>query len=114
MCISFIITSAALGIVFVITGYIFFKKPPKKINHLYGYRTSSSMKTQERWDFAQKHSAKLIYRYGIYMILISLLGLVLPISESFGAILSVGIMLVFVFLMLGRVEKDLKEKFGEH
>lgn len=37
---------------------------PKKINNLYGYRTSSSMKNQEAWDVAQRCSAKLSIVFG--------------------------------------------------
>ncbi|PWB20750.1 hypothetical protein DCO46_20195 [Flavobacterium sp. HTF] len=33
--------------------------PPKSINSFYGYRTSNSMKSQAKWDFAQKFSATL-------------------------------------------------------
>jgi uncharacterized membrane protein len=113
MSISFLLCTSLIGIIFVISGFILYKKPPGKINHLYGYRTSSSMKSQERWDFAQKHSAKIMYRHGIYMILMSLFGLVLPISETVGSILSIGIMLFFVYKMLNRVEKDMIEQFEE-
>ena len=34
--------------------------PPKKINYLYGYRTSSSMKDIEAWKIANKYSATLM------------------------------------------------------
>ena len=46
------------GGIFLLAGYIQFRFPPKKINHLYGYRTSTSMRSQECWDFAQTFSAK--------------------------------------------------------
>ena len=37
----------------LIIGFIFKKFPPKKINSIYGYRTSSSMKNKKVWDYAQ-------------------------------------------------------------
>jgi uncharacterized membrane protein len=46
------------GLLFIIAGYILLKFPPKNINSLYGYRTSSSMENQEKWDFAQNYSSK--------------------------------------------------------
>ena len=46
------------GLIFLLAGFIQQRFPPKKINHLYGYRTSNSMKSQESWDFAQEYSAK--------------------------------------------------------
>ena len=39
--------------------------PPKKINGLYGYRTTRSRKSQEAWDFAQRYSAKLMTMFGL-------------------------------------------------
>ncbi|MFF2912422.1 SdpI family protein [Paenibacillus sp. NPDC057934] len=41
------------------------KKPPKKINSLYGYRTKRSMKNQLLWDEANRYSAELMIRYGL-------------------------------------------------
>ncbi|MDA0356796.1 MAG: SdpI family protein, partial [Bacteroidetes bacterium] len=52
----FLIPSTS-GLIFMLAGFIMLKLPPKKINSLYGYRTRSSMKNQERWDFSQKYSA---------------------------------------------------------
>jgi len=43
----FLIPSTS-GLIFILAGFIMLKFPPKKINSLYGYRTSSSMKNQER------------------------------------------------------------------
>lgn len=49
----------------VILGIIFFKFPPKKINHLYGYRTSRSMKNQTVWDAANGYSSKLFLQLNL-------------------------------------------------
>lgn len=40
------------GIVFSLARSVQLKFPPKKINSRYGYRSVSSMKSQETWDFA--------------------------------------------------------------
>ena len=45
--------------------------PPKKINEIYGYRTTRSMKSQAVWDFAQKYSAKLMTAFGIVLLAVS-------------------------------------------
>ncbi len=42
-----------ISIMLLIIGFIFKKFPPKKINSIYGYRTSSSMKNKKVWDYAQ-------------------------------------------------------------
>ena len=56
-----------LTLILILTGFIFYvagliqaKYPPKKINHFYGYRTSTSMRSQEIWDFSQQYSADKI------------------------------------------------------
>jgi len=63
----------ALGylVFMLIVSLIFVKFPPKKINHLYGYRTRRSMANQEIWKVANEYSAKL-------MVKITLISLVFP------------------------------------
>ena len=48
-----------------VVGIVFWMCPPKKINGLYGYRTTRSRKSQEAWDFAQRYSAKLMTMFGL-------------------------------------------------
>jgi len=49
-------------------GWLFIHKPPKKINSIYGYRTSRSMKNEETWEFAHRYSGKLWYGLGWIML----------------------------------------------
>ena len=60
-----------VGILFILAGAILYVFPPKKINGLYGYRTGSSMKNQQKWDFAQKYSSKIMMLTGLIFTLIS-------------------------------------------
>lgn len=48
--------------------------PPKKINHLYGYRTKRSMKNQLIWNAANKFSAKVFLKICLYSFLIPAVG----------------------------------------
>lgn len=43
----------------VVLGAIFLYRPPREINHIFGYRTTMSMKSKETWDFAHKMMGKL-------------------------------------------------------
>ena len=52
-------------LIFLVVGIVFWMCPPKKINGLYGYRTTRSRKSQEAWDFAQRYSAKLMTMFGL-------------------------------------------------
>ena len=99
------------GIIFFLAGFIQQRFPPKKINHLYGYRTSNSMKSQESWDFAQEYSAKKMMKMGTYITALGLLAW----SIDFQLLWSVGIALSIVtlgpLLMLFKVESELKKRF---
>jgi uncharacterized membrane protein len=52
------------ALILLVVGVVFWTYPPKKINGLYGYRTTRSRKSQEAWDFAQRYSAKLLTIFG--------------------------------------------------
>lgn len=62
------------NLIFVLLGIVLYTFPPKKITPLYGYRTKKSMSNQRSWDFAQKHSSKLvIFLFSILVIMTLLL-----------------------------------------
>lgn len=54
-------------------GYVMRKYPPKKINGIYGYRTSKSMKSDETWKFAHEFCGRIWVKVGLVMLLVSLL-----------------------------------------
>lgn len=102
------------GLIFLIAGIVQLKFPPKKINSLYGYRTSSSMHSQEAWDFAQKYSAKVSILVGIIMILLGFIALLLPgISRDFQVWISLLIIFTLVGVLILSTEKKLKQKFDK-
>ena len=101
------------GLIFVVVGIIMYKFPPKKINGIYGYRTSNSMKSQERWDFAQIYSAKQMMKYGGLLSLSGIIGLLFQPSENISTGLGLGLMISMVILLLTRVERKLKYKFND-
>lgn len=100
------------GLTFVIAGIIMIIIPPKKINSLYGYRTSSSMKSQERWDFSQKYVAQELIKFGAILTLSSILGLVYDFSENISTIMGLGFMLIAVIFLILKIEKAIKIRFG--
>ena len=53
-------THLMLGPLMLVLTFIFKRFPPKKINHLYGYRTPRSMRSQEAWDFANRFSGRAL------------------------------------------------------
>ena len=97
------------GPVVFITGLILMIFPPKKINGIYGYRTPGSMKSQDRWDFAQKYSGKRLIQSGIILTLISFIGLLIKPIEGLGTVAGFGIMLIFTAVPIIQTENKLKK-----
>ncbi|MFN4122669.1 MAG: SdpI family protein [Flavobacteriales bacterium] len=101
------------GIIFIIAGFILLKRPPKKINYLYGYRTNRSMRDQQSWDFAQIYSGRKMIQYGFLLALSSLSAFFLHPEETSGVFIGLGLMICAVVLIIMNVEQALKKKFGD-
>ena len=106
------IICTSTGLIFIITAIITSKYPPKKINLTYGYRTKSSMKSKERWDFAQSYSTDLLYKYGIILTLIGMMCYFTIFAIVPATILSLMIMSILVVLLFYKTEKAINDKFG--
>ncbi len=104
---------ALTSIVFLIAGCITYVFPPKKINFLYGYRTNSSMKSQERWDFAQKYSSVQMIKMAVVMFVVSLVFSFFTISENLNLILGTIVLLIVVGFMFYKIETAIKIKFSK-
>lgn len=102
------------GLIFVITGLIFQKFPPKKINGLVGYRTKKSMKSQESWDFAQVYSSQQTVKIGSILTMTSFSGLFFPFEDPIKGAVELGLTFAVLFLLISSTEKELKSKFGEN
>ncbi|HKK39876.1 MAG TPA: SdpI family protein [Cryomorphaceae bacterium] len=99
---------------FIIAGLILVYTPPKKINYLYGYRSKRSMRNQETWDYAQPRAGKRLIYLGLAYLCTSLIDVVVPnISDWSGAAMSLGLLLIGVFVLFRKMENDLKERFGQ-
>lgn len=109
----FSLTLILSGAIFVAAAAWMRRRPPKTVNHLYGYRTPASMASQERWDFAQQASAVRSRFWGWVMITLGMFGLGLgglPLVS--GVLLSIGILITCCVLLLTGTESDLKKHFG--
>ena len=100
------------GTIFIVAGMIMLKWPPKKINWIYGYRTMSSMKSQDRWDLAQRYSAKEMIRFGTIQLLISLISLFFNPNEGIGVVMGLGLFITFTIVLIVKTERAIKEKFS--
>lgn len=73
---------------------------------------TSSMKSQERWDFAQKKSSWEMIKIAIAMVVLSAIPVIIPISENLNIGISLFLVVALTVLMIYRVEKAIKNKFG--
>jgi uncharacterized membrane protein len=99
------------ALIVILAGLIWQQFPPKKINHLYGYRTQRSMKNQQTWDYANRIGPVMFIKTGGYLLLIGVLAYWL--CEPSEAILISGVTMV-VGLIAGVIacERKLEKRFN--
>ncbi len=100
------------GMAFYITGNLLRMYPPKKINRWYGYRTPSSMRSKERWDFAQVFAAKEMIKQGFLLTVFGVFtGFFFEFEETTNIVLIVSVLLVSSISMIVFTERALKRNF---
>jgi len=105
---------SVVSIIFIIVGILTYKFPPKTINSLYGYRTKTSMKNQQTWDFAQTYSAKKMIVIGFVMLILSINFIVIDFTDNQIAIIGlivIGFSVVYLFL---KTENAIKSAFNNY
>ena len=80
--------------------------PPKKINYLYGYRTSSSMKNIENWNVANKFSANLMLTS---MLLLLFVSYILDLQNIEATNWLIGLLIIAIGIMIFLTEKKIKQ-----
>lgn len=106
----------------IIFGAIFLKRPPKKINYVYGFRSNMSMKNINTWNFAHNFLGKIWLFLGVFstpVMLVPMLFL-MPIygQDNMGTIGTVSIILISIstVLMLAPIittELTLRKRFDK-
>ena len=100
-----------LGIVFLIIGIVLYFFPPKKINYIYGYRTSSSMENQEKWNFAQRYSAIKMIQGSLFLLAVSGLGLLFTLTPNQQVIIGIASLVIHIVGMFYLTENAIKKQF---
>lgn len=80
--------------------------PPKKINYVYGYRTSNSMKNIENWNLANKYSSNLMLMAMLLLLAVS------SIFDFFDFVATnwlIGLLLLSFAIMIFLTEKKIKQ-----
>lgn len=85
------------------------KWTPKKRNHLYGYRTTRSMKNQRLWKAANDYAAAIFVRICLYSFLIPMVCYF--ISPQYNLLSTIIVNTVLLFYILYATEKYLNSHF---
>ena len=94
----------------LLLGWLLKKFPPKKINHLYGYRTQRSMKNQATWEAANTYSSLVFFKVSLYSFFIPV-GLYFLYPQLNVLITIVTNTLLLLYVLIYATEKQLKTRF---
>lgn len=83
----------------LLLGRYFIKTSPAKINYIFGYRTSMSMKNQDTWQFAHHHFGKTWYICGLVLTPLSVLGMLPTLGKGSSAVGTAGTVLCTLQLL---------------
>lgn len=93
----------------LLLGWLLKKFPPKKINHLYGYRTQRSMKNQATWEAAHKHSSLAFFKVSLYSFFIPVVLYFL--CPQLNVLITIVTNILLLLYVLYATEKHLKTRF---
>ena len=102
-----------IGFIFLIVGLLFRIFSPKKINSIYGYRTSSSKRNSNTWIAANKYSASLMIVEGIILTIIGFIALQFPGSGTIGVAVGFVLFISSIIILVVSTEKHLNKLFDK-
>lgn len=100
-------------------GRRFMRKPPRKINAVFGYRTSMSMKNQDTWVFAHKRCGKIWFAWGWVLLFVSVVPLLFVVGQEERVVGAVGgavcgVQLIFLIVSIVCTENALNKTFDSN
>jgi uncharacterized membrane protein len=101
-----------IGPLMLIVSLIFIIFPPKKINWLYGYRTSRSMKSQAVWDEGNRYSARLMLWISVITTAVQLVCTIL-LSMKVAIGIAAGVLVTLLLASIPVTENHLKKHFDD-
>ena len=100
-------------------GWLLFRRTPKEINYVYGYRTKRSMRNGETWKFANEYIGKVWYRCGLLSAPLSVIAIAIVFGKGTETVGTVGgiITMIQMIPLVGAIiptEIALKKNFDEN
>ena len=107
-----------IPLVMIGLGHVFSKRAPGKINYLFGYRTTRSMKNEDTWTFAHQYFGKLWRVIGWSLLVVSPAAMLFVLGKNVDTVGTVDSILcllqtVVLILPIFPTERALKRTFDE-
>lgn len=80
-------------------GRMFLRKPPDRINALFGYRSTMSMKNTDTWTLAHQACGRFWYRWGMVLLPVSLAAMLFTLGKPTETVGTTGMILFGVQLI---------------
>lgn len=100
------------GFIFLVSSVVLYYFPPKKLNAWIGYRTAASLRSQERWDFAQKFSALARIKAALAIMIVSLTGYLFQEGSTFRLYGSILITICLIRYVAITTDRAIKKRFN--
>ena len=113
------ISDLLIPLVMIVGGMLMWKRTPKKINSVYGYRSARSMKNLDTWTFAHRYVGRLWWVIGWIILAPTVLANLPFAGKSDDTISIVGTVILIVQMTilvaaLISTERALKRNFDEN
>lgn len=102
-----------IGIGFTVIGLVAKRYPPKHPNPYYGYRLSSSKKSQARWDFAQRYYPQQMISFGLVSLVLALLSIPVQTSDTVSLVCVLTWIFISLLWMVIPTERAIRKEFGD-
>ena len=111
-------TDLLVPLILVVFGSVFSRRAPREINGLFGYRTPRSMRSRDAWEFAHHYSGRLMFRWGLVLLPVSVVALLPVLGQGEDAVGTVGTVICFaqlipLFGIIAVTERALKRNFDD-
>ena len=77
-------------------GWLFFRRTPKEINYVFGYRTKRSMRNEETWKFANQYFGRVWYLCGLLSAPLSVIAMAIVFEKGTETMSTVGFIITTI------------------
>jgi len=113
------IIAILMPLVMLIFGIVFLKKPPQRVNGIYGFRTEQSMKNKDTWDFAHRHFGRVWLIAGAVTLPLTVIAMLFFAGKAedtvaYGSLIVVGVQMAVLIGTIFPTQRALKRTFDAY